>query len=298
MPASFDTLPPEIRIQIYRHLFADKNVYYLGGSKPNRRLPDHHIPAMLLVSKLHRAEVLATFGPNVPVVVSQVSQIRPMTDLPMNENIRLIRIQMTHHRYKPNSMERVLAKMPALSEVTICGEVTQQLVIDLRLSIFKQRLKMVRFPDIWLDVVERCKEPHCSVVAAFKDDPWCRHLLRGRSALRQRPHIKLYAEVERRMWNDPPNRDLAEPIPVAASPTTRLLHDFGHRGWPDRQEWKFPSEAARYDSKGDLKLHSADPRFVTIVGRMSLRNWIMHWELDGKPFAQPLKQQKFPDDHI
>lgn len=278
MAVSFGTLPPEIRIMIFRHLFDDIKIYYLGARRRNYCLPDLEMPAMLVVSKLHRAEVLEALTSCVPVHISQVAQFRPICKSPIKNRVRSIRIDMTHYAYKPDSMERVLAKMSALSEITICESLVRLFASDRDLSFFKDALKLAHENPSLLESLcqmprRNHEDPRRSIVRAFAHEPWSKHLLRGHSALHQRPQIKLYAEVKRCLWNLSEGDAFEETL---YGPLQALSHQ-QLQAWV--QTW----------GNGPAN----DPYFVDVVGRMSLDDWLMHWELDGKPFSKPLLQERF-----
>lgn len=280
MVLSFGTLPPEIRYMVYRHLFVDKKIHYISARKRKREVPNLSMPAMLAVSKLIRAEVLQTFTFYVPVHISLVSQLGPMTRSSIHRHVRSLRIRLTHHKFKFSSMEDVLAKMPALSEVTIYEDLPVWSINSPRLSVFKERLRLAHENRSLLDFqLQRRKYegPHRSIIAAFAYEPWCRHLLNGHSALHQRPQVKIYAEIERRLLNDAPRSDV---VGLAANAAPRTLYQW-------LRDFVFPPPP--------LPPPSAPPaRFVNVVGRMSLEDWVMHWELDGEPFSLPLAQERLP----
>lgn len=280
MPVSFGTLPPEIRLTIYRHLFDDKKIYYLGARRPNHCLPDLEMPAMLVVSKLHRAEVLETLTSSVPVHISQVAQFRPICKSPIKNRVRSIRMDMTHYQYKADGMELVLAKMSGLSEVTICGFLRRRFASDKDLSFFKEDLKLAHEnPSLleWLCQMRRRdhEDPRGSIVKAFTHEPWSQHLLRGHSRLHQRPQIKLFAEVKWRLWNLSEHEAFEDAL--YGAPQRLSYHQL--QAW--EQTW----------GNGPAN----DPYFVNVLGRMCLDDWLMHWELNGKPFSKPLLQERFPD---
>ena len=166
-------------------------------------------------------------------------------------------------------MERLLAQLPWLSEVTISDSALEDIYFfadnNLRLSFFKKRLSLAQAGSPMLNTLPYYSDPDRSIIDAFKSEsdrlnPWCEHVLRARSALHLRPRVKVYAEVERLLWNDPPE--------------SRVRNCFAPRRvttWCS-EAYDFPWPAVKQNHRAQTLFDPSHPLIVKVVGRMDLED--------------------------